>query len=148
MSVHTIVVGVDPSDGSDQAVRWAAELAGQLRAKVVAVHAFEPLAYLGKVDPPIDFHALRVACERDLDEQWCAPLRAAGVRFEARVVEGTPVEALVDAAEAADADLVVVGARGQSTLRGLVLGSTSLKLPHSTTRPVCIVHPTEQPPSV
>jgi len=27
MSVHTIVVGVDPSEGSDQAVRWAAELA-------------------------------------------------------------------------------------------------------------------------
>lgn len=141
MTVRTIVVGVDPSDGSGTALVWAAELAAQLGAKVLAVHAFEPLSYLGKVKPPIDFVALREQCERDLQEQWCQPLQAAGVSFEARLVENDPIGTLVDAAEEVDADLVVVGARGQSTLRGLVLGSTSLKLPHETARPVCIVHP-------
>jgi len=140
MSVHTIVVGVDPSEGSAHAVRWAGELAAQTSARVVAVHVFEPLTYLGKVKPPLDFHALREQCEADLAGEWCRPLAALGVSYEPRVVEGTPVEALVDVAHDVDADLIVVGARGQSALREIVLGSTSLRLPHETRRPVCIVH--------
>lgn len=141
MSVRRIVVGVDGSDNAAAAVRWTAALAVQLGAEVVAVHAFEPLALLGEVPPPVDFAALRAAAEEDLQQRWCEPLHAAGVAVRAVVLERGPVEALVEAADEADADLVVVGARGRSTLRGLVLGSTSQKLPHETRRPVCIVHP-------
>ena len=61
------------------------------------------------------------------------------------MVDDNPVHAVVDIADAVNADLIVVGARGQSTLRGIVLGSTSLKLPHETRRPVCIVHTDDVP---
>ena len=141
MTVHLIVVGADPSPNGRQAIRWTAELAAQLGARVVAVHAFEPLSYLGKVEPPVDFVALRNSCARELAEEWCRPLIDAGVRFETLIVENDPVGAISEAAERFQADLIVVGARGQSALRGLVLGSTSMKLPHETRRPVCIVHP-------
>ncbi|MCC6437180.1 MAG: universal stress protein [Acidimicrobiales bacterium] len=143
MTVRRIVVGVDESDNARTAVVWAAELAAQLGASVLAVHGFEPLAHLGRVAPPVDFVAVRAACEADLAEGWTAPLRDAGVAHECRVLERDPVGALVEAADEVDADLIVVGARGGSTLRGLVLGSTSLKLPHVTRRPVCIVHPVD-----
>ncbi|MFN0026066.1 MAG: universal stress protein [Acidimicrobiales bacterium] len=141
MTVQRIVVGAESSPGGVTAMRWVAELAAPLGATVVAVHAFDPLSYLGKVKPPIDFAKLRAGCEVELREQWCAPLRDAGVAFEVRVEEDQPVEALVRVAEEVDADLIVVGARALSTLKGLVLGSTSMKLPHHTSRPVCIVHP-------
>lgn len=141
MTVKRIVVGVDGSDNARTAVAWTAELAVPLGASVVAVHGFEPLSYLGRVPPPVDFVAVRARCEAELAEGWTAPLRDAGVRYECRLVECDPVEALVEVADEVDADLIVVGARGGSTLRGLVLGSTSLKLPHETRRPVCIVHP-------
>jgi nucleotide-binding universal stress UspA family protein len=145
MTVRTIVVGVDPSEGSGRAVRWTAELAAQLGAHVIAVHAFEPLSYLGKVSPPLDFVALRAAAAADLESTWCRPLADARLIYEPRVVDDNPVHALIDVADAVDADLIVVGARGQSTFRGIVLGSTSLKLPHETRRPVCIVHTDDVP---
>jgi nucleotide-binding universal stress UspA family protein len=141
MTVSRIVVGAESSPGGIAAMRWVAELAAPLGARVVAMHAFEPLSYLGKVAPPVDFAKLRAGCEVELRDVWCAPLRDAGVSFEARVEEDQPVEALVRVAEEVDADLIVVGARALSTLKGLVLGSTSMKLPHHTRRPVCIIHP-------
>ena len=61
MSVNTIVVGVDGSDGSTRAVAWAAGLARQVSARVVAVHTFEPLAHLGDMQPPYDFAAIEDA---------------------------------------------------------------------------------------
>jgi nucleotide-binding universal stress UspA family protein len=139
MSVRTIVVGADGSENSQRAIEFAAALAQQLGARVVAVHAFDPLAQLGKVEPPVDFAQLEAETRDRLENEWCTALRDAGVPFEAVVVENTPAGAIVDAADAHDADLVVVGARGHSPVRQLVLGSTSMKLPHQTKRPVTIV---------
>ncbi len=150
MTVRCIVVGVDGSDNAQAAVAWTASLAAQLGAEVVAVHAFEPLAHLGEMAPPVDFAELRARCEAQLADAWTAVVRGAGVAMRTRLVECDPVEALVQVADEVGADLVVVGARGGSALRGLVLGSTSLKLPHETRRPVCIVHPedaTTPPPA-
>ncbi len=141
MTVRRIVLGAESSPGGLTAMRWVAELAAPLGATVYAVHAFDPLSYLGKVAPPVDFARLRADCEVELRDVWCAALRDAGVDFETRVEEDQPVEALVRVADEVDADLIVVGARALSALRGLVLGSTSMKLPHETKRPVCIVHP-------
>ena len=141
MTVRVIVVGVEGSVGGLTAISWTAQLAAPLGARVVAVHAFEPLSYVGKAKPPLDFVRLRAECEAELTQRWCDPLARAGVAFETRMIDDQPVEALVTVADEVDADLIVVAARAQSTLRGLLLGSTSLKLPHETTRPVCIVHP-------
>ncbi|HEX5615607.1 MAG TPA: universal stress protein [Acidimicrobiia bacterium] len=139
MTVQTIVLGADGSENSHRAVQFAADLARQLGARVVAVHAFDPLALLGTVEPPVDFEQLERDTQQRLEAEWCAPLRDAGVSFTAEVVENTPVGALVDAAAAHAADLVVIGARGHTPVRQLVLGSTSLRLPHGTKRPVTIV---------
>lgn len=142
MAVRTIVVGVEGSANADAAVLLAADLAAGCGATVVAVHAFEPLALLGKVPPPIDFAVLEETTRRVLQDEWCAPLRDAGVTYEARVVENDPVHGIVEVADEVGADLIVVGARGMSRLKGLVLGSTSIKLPQVAGRPVTIVpHP-------
>ena len=139
MSVRTIVVCADGSENSQRAIEFAAALAQQLGARVVAVHAFDPLAQLGTVEPPVDFARLQAESRERLETHWCKALHDAGVTCESIVVENTPVGAIVDAADTYDADLVVVGARGHSPVRQLVLGSTSMRLPHQTKRPVTIV---------
>jgi nucleotide-binding universal stress UspA family protein len=139
VTVRTIVVGVDGSENAHRAIEFAAGLAAQLGATVLAVHAFEPLALLGRVPPPVDFESVERDTKAKLEQEWCAPLRAAGAAYEAVLVENNPVGALVDVARERGADLVVVGARGQSPFRQMVLGSTSLKLPHETKVPVTIV---------
>lgn len=139
MTVARIAVGVDGSAGSRAAVAWVAELAAQTAATVVAIHVFEPLELLGRVDPPYDMAALGEAARRRLDDEWIEPLTAAGIATETVWCEGSPAPALADAAVSAGADLIVVGDRGHSPLRKLVIGSTALKLPHTTSLPVTIV---------
>jgi nucleotide-binding universal stress UspA family protein len=130
--ITTIIVGVDGSDNAHRAVSFAAELASQLGAAVVAVHAYDPLGELGKVAPPVDLVALRDDAEAKLATDWVLPLVAAGVDYR-------PVAALVDAVGRHGASLVVVGVRGRNRLEQLVLGSTSSTLPHRVGCPVTIV---------
>ena len=139
MKLDTILVGVDDSPGSRAALRFAAGLAERVGARVVAVSVFEPLAHLGDLAPGTDLRALRERAALELEQHLCAPLRDAGVTFVARVLEGRSDKALADASDTEAADLVVVGARRMSMLGGLVLGSTSMRLPALCKCPVTIV---------
>lgn len=139
MSVTTIVVGTDGSEGAARSVEWAAELAASLEARVVVVHAFEPLAMVGLVEPPVDFAALRQQARSLLETEWVQPLVERGVAFDTVLAEGHAPDVLADTAEDRGADLIVVGARGLGSVRGLLLGSTSARLPHVTGLPVTIV---------
>ncbi|MDH5295409.1 MAG: universal stress protein, partial [Acidimicrobiia bacterium] len=133
MSVRTIVVGVDGSEVAARAVEWTAEVAGLLGARVIAVHSFQPLDHLGESPPPYDFAQIERAVTALLEGEWTAAL--AGVEHECKVLHGAPFECLLDAAQDAGADLVVVGTRGHSLLRGLALGSTATKLLHTSGLP-------------
>jgi nucleotide-binding universal stress UspA family protein len=141
MTVRTIVVGVDGSAVADAALRWAVELATQTGARVLAVHGFEPLAWVGVVEPPVDFVAVGAEVSRRLATEWMARVAGLGVAVEPVVREGGPIEALVTVAAEVDADLIVVGTRGHRGLRRLVLGSTAARLPAEAGRPVVIVPP-------
>jgi nucleotide-binding universal stress UspA family protein len=141
MAIKRIIVGVDGSAGSAKALSLTAELAAATGAEVVAVHAFEPLALVGKIEPPLDFVKIKHETEEILRTEWCAPLAGADVPFRTVVVEEDPVHALVDTAKAEGGDLIVVGTRGLGSVRGAVLGSVANKLPHKAHVPVVIVPP-------
>jgi nucleotide-binding universal stress UspA family protein len=143
MTLSTLVLGVDGSEGSELAVAWVADLAGQLGARVVAVHVFEPLDHLEDQEPPYDFGAIEKKVRAELESGWLSKLSDAGVAYDARLMHGSPYACLLDAADEEDADLIVVGARGLGVLRGLALGSTSDKLVHTSTTPVVVVPPPE-----
>ena len=122
-----IVVGVDGSEESREALRWAlgeAELRG---SAVRAVHAWSrPIAFGGPIMPPqaLDPSALRDRAQDSLDS---AVDEIAGegpaVAVERLVEEGAAADVLVRAAEGAD--LLVVGSRGHGGFAGLLLGSVS-----------------------
>ena len=61
-----------------------------------------------------------------------------GISAETDVLEGPPAEALLNAAEAHEADLIVVGSRGFGQFKGLLLGSTSDHVVHYATIPVLV----------
>ncbi len=136
-----IVVGVDGSEGSRHALIVAAELGAGLGAEVVAVHAFEPLALLGEVPPPIDFVALRAEVAEEMERDWVGPLRDAGVTYRCLIVEDRPVKALLRAAEDVGATHIVVGTRGVGGFKGLLVGSVASTLPGHAHLPVTIVPP-------
>jgi nucleotide-binding universal stress UspA family protein len=141
VSIERIIIGVDGSEGSGRGMAVCIDLAGPLGAEVIVVHAFEPLSYVGKVEPPLDFARIKLETEQLLRDEWCSPFADAGIPFRTSVVDADPVHALTDTAAAEQADLIVVGTRGIGGVRGKVLGSVASKLPQHSKVPVVIVPP-------
>ncbi|HZN19793.1 MAG TPA: universal stress protein [Micromonosporaceae bacterium] len=134
-----IVVGVDGSDSSDLAARFALVEALLRQAPVTAVRACPPPGPQrpnGTTLPgaaPVEEGRRQVAAAMT---GWKKSFPT--IQVEQQVVAGRPVAALVDAAS--DAQLLVVGSRGMGGFRGLLLGSVSLRLLHHTVCPVAVVH--------
>lgn len=139
MGVKRILVATDGSDHAQRAVRWAAELAAQIGAEVVAVHAVGLL--VTSPDGPVPSTPYHERLQSLLAGEWTEDLRAAGVTVHCRLVEGSAVTALLQVAEDESADLVVVGSRGAGGFSDLHLGSTSHQVALYSDRPVTIVPP-------
>jgi nucleotide-binding universal stress UspA family protein len=135
-----IVVGVDGSDGSLSALRWAIHQAALVGARVEVVGAvdFPVVVAFGTVAPlkPFNEQADEVEAELLKALAWARP-EDHGVTCDVVVDQGDPASVLVD--RSAGAELVVVGARGHGQLSGLLLGSTSAKVAHHATCPVVII---------
>ena len=123
--MSVIVAGVDGSEDSKEALRWALAEAALRGASVRAVHAWSmPIAFGGPYMPPqpYDGPELREQAQASLDvavDEFAGDVPPVVVE---RVVEqGTPADVLVRAA--ADAELLVVGSRGHGGFAGLLLGS-------------------------
>ncbi|MGW4157605.1 universal stress protein [Micromonospora chersina] len=136
-----VVVGVDGSALSTEAIGFAFAEAAQRGADLVAVHAWLYPAPVGPGDivPLVyDPEQLRAEEERVLAEAvagWAE--RYPEVRVRRKLVAGAPAPVLV--AESADAQLVVVGAHGRGSLGGLLLGSVSHAVLHHARSPLAIV---------
>ena len=139
MSVKRILVGTDGSDHARRAVRWAAELAAQTGAEVVAAHAVGLL--VTTPEGPVPSTPFHDRLRRSLEGEWTEELRGAGVPVHCRLVEGSAVTALLQAAEDESADLIVVGSRGAGGFSDLHLGSTSHQVALYADRPVTIIPP-------
>jgi nucleotide-binding universal stress UspA family protein len=140
--MKTIVVGVDGSAGSNQAVVFAAREAGAHGATLRLVSAWEiPPSVLssGGVGPDL-YQAFETEARGIVQE---AAARASelepAVPFEERIIEGHAGNVLVKEAESAD--LVVLGRRGHGGLSELLLGSVSHQVADHARCPVVIVPP-------
>jgi len=143
-----IVVGVDGSETSHEALRWATEEARLRSARLVAVYAWsfiapQPIGDPGMLavpagDLPGQLDAESDAAQTALDDAVEAVLGAEpGIEVERKLVEGDAGEALV--AESAEADLVVVGSHGRSGFRAALLGSVSRHVVDHSKCPVVVV---------
>lgn len=136
-----ILVGVDGSEMSAQAVEFAFERAARHGSTVVAVHAWTlpvPAEAGGEYAAYVDTEQLERA-GRGILENALAPAveRFPEVKVETKVVRAHPGQALQ--AESQDADLVVVGSRGRGGFRGLLLGSVSQGMLHHAACSVAVV---------
>jgi nucleotide-binding universal stress UspA family protein len=143
---RTVVVGTDGSDSSLRAVDKAGQIAAGSGAKVIVATAYFPQSedqrasdvlkdegYKTTGNAPI-YAILREARDR---------AQAAGAtEVEEKAVVGAPVDALVELAEEAQADLLVVGNVGLSTIAGRLLGSVPANVARRSKTDVLIVHTT------
>lgn len=73
---------------------------------------------------------MQALAERTLAQARRASADAGATRIETAIEEGPPAERIVERARRENADLIVLGSRGLSDLKGLLLGSVSHKVGH------------------
>ena len=137
-----IVVGVDDSEGSVAALRWAVEEAGLRDATLDVVHAWD-YPYVGGELAGMAAYAIdeeeMTRSGKEIVDRALAAAGPAPAQLEARavVVRGSDASVLIDRAKGAD--LLVVGTRGRGGFAGLLLGSVSQQVIHHAPCPVVVV---------
>jgi nucleotide-binding universal stress UspA family protein len=140
-ALRDVVVAVDGSPNSEQAIEAAFAEAADLRAPLVAVHVWHGISYdrmydLKGLDVPwtsVDAQQRRWLAESLAG--WCE--KYPDVRVSRFVVNGEPRKVLLD--WSATAQLIVVGSHGRGGVRRLLLGSTSHALVEHAECPVMVV---------
>ncbi len=153
--VKHIMVALDGSPSAAKALELAADLAKSAGAAVELVSVVPLQVYYSTYVPDLtavtatEEKAVRDRLDRDLQE-----LKAKGIQdVRATVLTGLVVEALLDHVQAHPPDLLVMGSRGQSATRRLLLGSVSDALVHFAQCPVLVAKkgsetlPTPEKPS-
>ncbi len=139
---NKIIWATDGSDTADRALDVARELAGQHGGTLLAVYSVEQLVGPGSrgafpEDADEDEREVKIA--RQVQE-----LADAGLKAERKVVQGgahSAAHTVARVAEEEGADLIVVGTRGQTPLKGLLVGSVTQRLLHIAPCPVLAVPP-------
>lgn len=137
-----VVAGVDGSESSAVALRFAFEEADRSRADLMAVEVWHEEGLLAVPLPPVDRERVEREIGRGLAETASA-VRSGfpDVRVHQVVQRGHPVAALVDVSR--EAQLLVVGHRGRGGFDGLFLGSVALGVLHHARCPVAVVRSSE-----
>lgn len=137
-----IVVGIDGSQQSRDALVWALEEARLRKAEVLAVHAWEPPVTIPEPGPVPGFDLVGIQPQlKEAGERLVTTVveEVAGdsdVTVEPVALEGPPAEVLIDAAR--DAELLVIGSRGHGGFTAMLLGSVSQQLAHHAPCPLLI----------
>lgn len=134
------VVGIDGSDGALAALRWAVANAACVGADVQAVAAFHVPLTLSMLAVKRGFDVDRLGMEAEARHVLDDAITAAGADgVQPIAIEGAPGATLLEAAE--EASLLIIGRRGHSALRNLVLGSVSTYCATHAAVPVVVVPP-------
>jgi nucleotide-binding universal stress UspA family protein len=139
-----IVVGVDGSEASLAALRWAATEAHRRGVGLQVVTCWSyPMLPWGPYQPPLssqDFEAEAREVAEAAAEKALGPDRS-GLDVQILVREGAASLRLLEFEGAAD--MIVVGSRGRGGFAGLLLGSVSQHLAEHARCPVVIIRPSE-----
>jgi len=138
-----VVVGVDGSDTSNEALGFAFEEAAMRGVGLTAVHAWQSAYFDSPATEALpsgsvvadEFQASEMRVLNESIRLWTEKLPA--VTLSRRVVHGDPVTTLVDASRSAE--LLIVGSRGRDGFRSLLLGSVSHAMVHHAHCPVAVV---------
>ena len=138
--MDAIVVGTDGSSGAEAAVRKVIELARGSGATVHLVCAYPGRSALERIgmsarQDPVDLRGVAA----DILARDERRLTEGGFAVETYAREGDPAHTIIEVAGESDADLIVIGAHGNTGLRRFMLGSVAGKLAHHAPTSLLIV---------
>ncbi|MFH0782042.1 MAG: universal stress protein [Pseudomonadota bacterium] len=154
--IQTIVYATGLGSGAPYVFRYAMTLAQQHQAKIVVVHGMEPLSTFGQSlveqyishDTSEEMHRkaretvkarlqqrLELLCQKECQGSPACSNLVSSIQ----VVEGYAAQVILKVASDCAADMIVMGARSHTVVGEAMVGSTTRKVLHSTTKPVLVV---------
>jgi nucleotide-binding universal stress UspA family protein len=143
--VRKLLLATDLTDASMAATEEAFDLAGRLGATLLVVSVIDP----GSLLLPGGRFRVRVDQVREQREKLAQALvergREDGIDVSFLIWTGDPGDMIVSAAEAEQADMVLVGSHGRGAVGRLFIGSVSEHVVRHAPCPVLVVRPRELP---
>ncbi|APX10805.1 universal stress protein [Tateyamaria omphalii] len=134
-----IVVGVDGSETSDNAVRIACDLAGKYGSEIHIVHTPQPQTVAFALGAVAGYHAVTTmpshdevvkAAQKIVDAATDVAKTCGSAVVSTQIEQGDPGAEITGFAQKVGADLIVTGRRGLGSIGSLVQGSTSQQVNH------------------
>lgn len=133
MQLQYILVPLDFSQPSQQALDYAIQLAGKLQARLTLLHVIQTPVLAG--GPGLGTDAALVPYMEQMEtemqqkiEGFVQQVRQHGLTCNAVVVHGAPFQQIVDLATGKQVDLIVMGTHGHTGVQHLLLGSVAEKV--------------------
>jgi nucleotide-binding universal stress UspA family protein len=151
MLLKRILVPVDFSKDSLNAVSYAIEFAQAFGAELLLLYVVEPIYYATPTDPyAVNANVATLLDEqRRLGEQQFArigtDLEKKRQRFRALIKSGSPPQVIADTAKSQRADLIIMATHGRTGLAHMFMGSVAEKVVRTASCPVLTARGTAKP---
>jgi nucleotide-binding universal stress UspA family protein len=143
--IHKILVALDFSPCSARAIEYATVFARAFNARLVFLHVVEPEFYpdnhsmTGCTADEANQNLIAANHERLLRMKQQGQMKGLAVELLVRV--GRPYSEIPDTAKATDSDLIIMGGRGRSDTKPVMVGSTAERVVRQASCPVLMVRP-------
>jgi nucleotide-binding universal stress UspA family protein len=151
LSIRKILVPVDGSSASLKALQYAAHLA-ELEAsdaELIVLHVLEDIKQGGAIGLQAKYGNVRLVegfkkARREAALEWLKQIEGAarkkGIRLKSEILDGdSKVEIIIDYANENSVDLIVMGSRGLTGFKRLLLGSVANAVVSNAPCPVMVV---------
>lgn len=145
-TVTSILIPTDLSEFSRAALRWASLLQLRLGAKLTLLYANQPWVSFDVVEGPATYlmqnsPEFKRTLADEVRDYVARHLPELGAEVDTRVVDKEPSHAILETADAVDADLIVMGTHGRTGWRRALIGSVAENVVRHSQRPVLCVPP-------
>ncbi len=137
---NKIVLAVDGSEISRNAVKYAIELARQSNGTIIAIHVIPPIDVMDieTFNPEKILEGLKEEGKKILSEVDELAAKA-GVKVQTSIETGVPFEKICAVAEALGCDLILMGSHGRTGIGKVLIGSVTERVISRATCPVLVV---------
>ena len=140
IKLEQVVVPVDFSDCSLDALEYGTQIAKDFGASLTLLHVLEPIAYAD--DLTLAQQAKQDRLKEGIDSQlkpYVSAIQSAGVSVREVIRGGVPADTIIESVRSSDCDLIVMGTHGRRGLSHLMRGSVAESVLRRASCPVLAV---------
>lgn len=138
--IKKILVPIDFSDYSKNALKYAADFAQNFKAKIYLIYVIEPVIYpadfsIGQVTIPTPDVDMNARAQSELDA-LAKTFVESSIEVETIIKSGKPFVEINETASEKDIDLIIIATHGHTGVEHLLFGSTAEKVVRKAPCPV------------